>query len=103
MAPTDRNRWVPGAGFGTYEAGVVDYWQIVDPISSSRTCTTCTGTTRRRCPTSTVRSTVATFITYENPQSLQYKLDYIKDLWTGRRRVLGNSTATSATATAPIP
>ena len=72
-----------GAGFGTYEAGVVDYWQIVDLTKQQPDMYHVYWDDKAKVPYIYSPINGGTFITYENPQSLQYKLDYIKDLGLG--------------------
>lgn len=72
-----------GAGVGTYEPGVIDYWHIVDLTKQQPDMYHVYWDDVAKAPY--VYSTIngGTFITYEDPRSLQYKLDYIKELGLG--------------------
>jgi chitinase len=72
-----------GPGIGTWEKGVVDYWQIVNLVDQQPDVYHVYWDDVAKAPYIYSTANGGTFITYENPESLQYKLDYIKDLGLG--------------------
>nr|MCH9760645.1 cellulase family glycosylhydrolase [Actinomycetes bacterium] len=72
-----------GAGLGTFEPGVIDYWHIMDLVAQQPDLYQVYWDDQAKVPYIYSTANGGTFITYENPQSLQYKIDYIKSLGLG--------------------
>jgi chitinase len=72
-----------GAGIGTWEPGTIDYWQIVNLVDQQPSVYHVYWDDVAKAPYIYSTANGGTFISYENPQSLQYKLDYIKELGLG--------------------
>ncbi|MGD9622965.1 MAG: glycosyl hydrolase family 18 protein, partial [Mycolicibacterium sp.] len=72
-----------GAGLGTYEPGSIDYWHIMNLVDQQPNLYKVYWDDQAKAPYIYSTANGGTFITYENPQSLQYKLDYIKSLGLG--------------------